>query len=353
MYLDKIAKIKGKKDFKDAIFLYASKLYSQNLPVVFNLTHLAYHIGVEIDFLWHLVSRSDIGYERYFLIKKKFTSRRRKIYVPNINLLRVQKWINLEVLHKVKISDNSTAYSLGSNNIKNAQRHLHSKMLIKTDLVNFFESITEKQVYKIFKKLGYDKYLSFCFARICTVQCKNNFRHLPQGAPTSPMLANIACIDMDNKLEALARKYDLTYTRYSDDLTFSSEDISLDFENILNEIRDVIISHKFMLHKNKTRIVKPSHRKIVTGILLDSAGGKISVPRNYFLHVKAELYCMEKFGFINHCKKTNQSPVVVFNVIKGRIEYIKQVDISKWNKLMPIFNKINFRNIEKIAECVK
>jgi hypothetical protein len=62
---------------------------------------------------------------------------------------------------------------------------------------------------------------------------------------------------------------------------------------------------------------------------------------------------MSKFGFINHCTKTNQSPVVVYNVIKGRMEYIKQVDISKWNKLIPILNKINFGNIDKIAKSVQ
>lgn len=354
MYLKTIKKIKGNKNFKDAIYSYAQKLHVQNLPVIFNLYHLSKYIKTDYMFLHNLVSNPMTKHYSSFLIKKKFTLRKRKIYVPSIDLLQVQKWINFTILHKVNISANSTAYSTGNSNIKNAKKHLGSQVLIKADIANFFESITEKHVYKIFKNLGYTKYLSFCFTKICTVCEKNKLCFLPQGAPTSPLLANIVCKNMDAKLELLAQKYNLTYTRYSDDLAFSSKDKNLNFKSILEEIKSIIKSFNFKPHKRKTRVIMPSQRKIITGILLDSCGQKISVTKDYFLKTKTELYCMQKFGFINHCKKTSQrSPLIAYNTIKGRMEYIKQIDHNKWNKLYVLFRKIDFGDIAILAESVK
>ena len=101
------------------------------------------------------------------------------------------------------------------------------------DLADFFPSIAKPRVIKTFRRFGYPKNISFYLASIC---CVNN--SLPQGASTSPILSNIIAKRFDKRLFALAKKYNLKYTRYADDLTFSGIHIPLNFLGIVEDIMD-------------------------------------------------------------------------------------------------------------------
>ena len=134
--------------------------------------------------------------------------------------------------------DASTAYGKDCNLVKAARPHCQASWLIKVDVSNFFESILEPKVYRVFRRLGYQPLVAFELARLCTwVRAEGNVAtrrdtgsgpyfhpyvgHLPQRAPTSPMLANLVSVELDSEISRLAKSEGLCYTRYADDITLS------------------------------------------------------------------------------------------------------------------------------------
>lgn len=277
---------------------------SPRLPVVLSLGHLAHLADVNYTFLRQVVSR-DPGADtyRFFQLKKKnvghASDRFRTICVPSPALLKVQRWIHTNILREVVPHGASYAYEPGVNSLEMAQLHCGAKWLIKLDITSFFESVLEPEVYKVFRGLGYQPLVAFEMTRVCTRlrtsknpssqrrdrhprirQYTNAFMgHLPQGAPTSPMLANLACRSLDEALEALATKTGLIYTRYADDLTFSTR--SETFSNaqaraFVRSVYAVLLRQGFFPNYAKSRIHPPGARKVVLGLLVDGAEPKLT-----------------------------------------------------------------------------
>ena len=153
--------------------------------------------------------------------------------------MRLQRWINQNILSLKPPHRASFAYHRDGGVLRAAQIHCRCKWLVKLDIRDFFDSVKERQVYRVFRSLGYGALLSFELARICTRRPEHNrlgepasygvpvYRkgaegRLPQGAPTSPALANLAVSNLDERLQAIANARGWTYTRYADDLAFST-----------------------------------------------------------------------------------------------------------------------------------
>src|ERR1035438_7086370 len=206
----------------------AHRTQDKDLPPILTLGHLAFQIDIPYWKIRQYVTRESrildsyiyryTGY-RTFNIKKKLKRKRKEveyrvISVPEIDLMKTQRWIDKFILTKIDTSPFSYAFTMGKSISDCAEQHLGCKWLIKIDLRNFFESLYEIQVYKIFKDCGYNNLVSFELARICTKSTKSKLRleynywrtkrsmriteynridigHLPQGAPTSPKLANL------------------------------------------------------------------------------------------------------------------------------------------------------------------
>ena len=185
------------------------------LPGILTLNHLAKRTDIPYPFLRHIVDRTDHDSYRKFSIKKR-SGGRRFIHVPAPHLMLVQRWINEHILKKIPVHSCSFAFTPGSSIVKCASRHTGARWLIKMDITGFFESISEIQVYRIFKELGYQPLVAFELSRITTVPVgslsprrfdaawkvkRRNTRipsytsellgYLPQGAPTSPLLSNL------------------------------------------------------------------------------------------------------------------------------------------------------------------
>jgi hypothetical protein len=191
------------------------------------------------------VDRGEHRAYRKFAITKR-SGGKRFIHVPTPELKRVQKWITEYILKPVPVHACSFAFSKDSSIYRCASRHTGAQWLIKMDITGFFESVSEIQVYRVFRELGYQKLVALELARISTVAVhdlsprfsnpiwkvrkrydaipsytKKVMGYLPQGAPTSPMLSNLVMRELDGIIQKLAAKAGLIYTRYSDDLTFS------------------------------------------------------------------------------------------------------------------------------------
>jgi RNA-directed DNA polymerase len=274
------------------------------LPPLFTLRHIAHETDVPYNFLRGIIERNEeMESYRVFKLKKPDVGhamdRFRFICVPHPLLLKTQRWINREILVKVPTHEASFAYTQGSGILPAAQMHVGCKWLIKLDVTNFFESILESDVYHVFNEIGYQPLVAFELARLCTrIRASRNpirtkkrdpnlpgfpyhdvrIGHLPQGAATSPLLANLVARPLDDALLALAQKEGLVYTRYADDLTFSSlsqfsRPKALEF---VHQVYDIIRQYGLWPNKAKTKIVPPGARKIILGLLVDGATPRLT-----------------------------------------------------------------------------
>ena len=226
-------------------------------------------------------------------------TRFRYICAPHPLLVRAQRWIHNRILCETRAHDASHAYSEGSRIIDMAKLHCGCRWMVKLDVTNFFESILEPDVYRIFHDLGYQPLMAFELGRLCTrLRHKGNpvrsdekrqytiypyydtrVGHLPQGAPTSPILANLAARELDVELTRIAEQFGVTYTRYADDITFSTKACEFTRARALELIHQCYSAMRgqgLWPNRAKTRVITPRARKIVLGLLVDQGHPRLT-----------------------------------------------------------------------------
>lgn len=365
------------EEYIRAIRKNAEPLVNNGLPVILTLEHLARVIALPTNVLNGIINRQIDPY-RVFAIRKR-NGGKRFICIPEPNLLGVQRWIHEHILCSPsslkKLPCNATAYIPSSSHIANAKWHIGAAWVLKLDIKHFFESISERQVYKVFWSLGYRKQVAFYLTRLCTrvlpassdkrlqrrikrwqPGCPREFLngrivgHLPQGAPTSPMLANLVCIGLDAELQKIASREGLTYTRYADDMVFSGDIVNRGAAiTITREVSTVVGHYGFGINVQKTNIVKNGSRKIVTGLSID--GDVVRVPRIYKDKIRQELHYLKKFGLKSHCDRIGQENHLSYLLrLAGRIRYVVSVEPDIGNKLMGKFRQLfpDFGEIEQL-----
>jgi RNA-directed DNA polymerase len=300
---------------------------SPGLPPVFSLNHLAYECDVPFTFLRGVVERAQSDTYRIFKLKKNsagfLDDRFRWICAPHPQLLKAQRWINKNILSELPVSSASFAYRADGGILRAAELHSNCNWLIKLDITNFFESILEPDVYKIFLDTGYQPLIAFELARLCTrlrergnpIQQDRTFDeklpylrgaigHLPQGAATSPLLANLASRRLDDALLNFAQDNELTYSRYADDLVFSSQNqfCRATASAYVKACYNIIREHGLWPNKIKTRVVPPGARKVVLGLLVD--GDKPRLTKEFKQLVRTHTYFLlnPNIGPIIHAK---------------------------------------------------
>jgi RNA-directed DNA polymerase len=144
------------------------RLRSHNppLPPLLSLSHLATTIESDTAYLDRVITRSETAY-RGFSIRKR-SGGLRDIYVPSSALMTTQRWIAQNILCELPVHSASQAFKKGNSIVNCAQVHCEAKWLIKLDIANFFGSISEPQIYKVFQRLGYNNLVSFQLTRLCT-----------------------------------------------------------------------------------------------------------------------------------------------------------------------------------------
>ncbi len=214
--------------------------------------------------------------------------------------------------------------------------------MLNIDLKDFFPSINFGRVRGVFISKPYSLHADAAtvLAQIC---CHDG--ELPQGAPTSPIISNMICKRLDNELYRLAKKLNYSYTRYGDDITFSTtksrfskQVVAYTFEDNDSEIKlgkkleEIIISNGFEINLQKVRLFNQTSRQEVTGLTVNE---KINVRRKFVRQVRAMLYACEKFGedkaqkeyYEKYDKKLGRGePLPKFStIIAGKIAYLKMI----------------------------
>ena len=171
---------------------------------------------------------------------------------------------------------------------------------------------------KTFEKIGYPENVSKVLGVLCCL-----YRHLPQGAPTSPALSNIVGYEMDKKLAALAAEYGLTYTRYADDLTFSGDVFPK--EQIIPRIKQIIRDEKFEPNHKKTRFINEYGRKIITGVSV-SSGAKLTIPKARKREIRKNVYFILTKGLAEHQRRIGSSDPVYLKRLIGELCYWRSIE---------------------------
>jgi len=275
-------------------------------------------------------------YRRFLMPKKR--GGHRLISAPMPRLKQAQRWILEQVLDKVPLHEAAHGFRRERSILTNAAPHCGAPLVINLDLRDFFPNITWPRVFGLFRSLGYSPSVASIFTQLCTEppveevgmdgetwQVATGVRHLPQGAPTSPAITNLLCRRLDARMAGIARKHGFAYTRYADDLSFSSATGERDAaRRLLWQVRRVIEEEGFQLHPDKLRLMGKGRRREVTGLVV---GDKPSVPREDVRAFRALLHRLESKG-PDACAWRGESRHVLAKV-RGFANYLRMVDAER------------------------
>lgn len=271
-----------------------------------------------------------------FKIPKKKKGEFRSISSPVQQLKNIQYFIKtiLDALYKPQ--ECVMGFVKGKSVVDNAKKHINKCYVQNLDIKDFFPTITQEMVLRCLihypYKINYS--VAFMIARLSCIKREDGSKVLPQGSPTSPILANMVCEKLDLSIMNLAKQYNLDYTRYADDMTFSSQYNSFKDEGkFMKALNSIIENNGFKINPDKKRIQKHGSRQEVTGIIISS---KTNVRRKYIKEIRVMLHNWETIGYDKanrrfaewYLKKGNQrysDAPDMKNVLDGKLEYLKMV----------------------------
>ncbi|RAX51646.1 hypothetical protein CCY99_08790 [Helicobacter sp. 16-1353] len=271
----------------------------------------------------------------------------RTIYAPTKYLKTILKSLNyaFQAIYK----NNQVAHGFLPNKsvATNAKKHISKNYVFNMDLKDFFQSIHQARIWKMLQISPFNlpKDMANLLAGLLCYQYPRESKEksfLPQGAPTSPIISNFICYRLDKSLLELAKKHNAIYTRYADDITFSSNiNLYKKDSEFLQKIYRIINNEGFSINENKIRLQGKGYRQEVTGIIVNE---KINVSKKYIKNLRALIYMLEKYGekeanefyYTNHAKSLNM-------VISGKLNYLKMIkgeSDSTYLKLKEKFEKL-------------
>lgn len=296
--------------------------------------------------LLHYYCNPNHTYHRYkqFSIKKKSGGERQISAPRNRSFLAMLQCVNEVFKAMYTPSPYAMGFTEGRSIVDNALKHKNKNYVFNTDLKDFFPSIEQPRIWKRLQLPPFDfpDQIARLLAGLCSMQIdeitdeeKEYHRCvLPQGAPTSPIITNMICDNLDRRLAGLAKRFGLDYSRYADDITFSSmHNVYQDGGEFRKELKRIIEGQNFKMNEAKTRLQKRDVRQEVTGITVNE---KLNVTQKYVRDIRNVLFIWERYG-INaailkffpkyksekgHVKKGNPDMV---NVLDGKLMYLKMV----------------------------
>ena len=249
---------------------------------------------------------------------------------------------------------NAMGFTKGRSVVTNARVHVGQNYVFNIDLKDFFPSIEQARVWKRLqlKPFNFPIQIASILAGLCAMKVvdENDEVHyvLPQGAPTSPIITNMICDILDRRLTGLAKRFNLHYSRYADDITFSSmHNVYQEGGDFQKELLRIITDQGFTLNQNKTRLQKRGARQEVTGIIVND---KVNVTKDYARSLRNVLYIWERYGIEiasntfnlryreekGHVKK-NVPDIVL--VIRGKLNYLRMVK----GEDDPVYNRLSIK----------
>ena len=250
--------------------------------------------GVAADKIERIVLRASHLYKSYRIAKR--TNGFRDIHHPSPDLKFLQRWLNRNIFPLLPIHNAAIAYRRGMSIVENGRVHARNKYLLKTDFKNFFPSLTRQDV-----KLVLNRHLKSVIAEftakdvevILNIVCR--YDALTIGAPSSPVLSNAILFNFDDFVSRSCEDKGVIYTRYADDLFFSTNTPNL-LTDVLQLIRSDLRDRKsphLALNQHKTVFTSKKRRRLITGLVLTS-DGRLSVGRAKKRSIRTLIYLYSK-----------------------------------------------------------
>ncbi len=268
----------------------------------------------------------------------------RLIEAPKPRLRALQRRVLHGILDAVPPHEAAHGFRRGRSIFTSAAPHVRKPAVLRVDLRRFFQTVHLARVTAVFAALGYPRAVSVALARVCThavpddelvgqpflTRQRLRTRHLPQGAPTSPALANLAAHGLDVRLSALARTAGLAYTRYADDLVFSG-DVAPGFAA---RVASICAEEGFPVATDKTRLRRASDQQRVVGLVVND---HLGVARSERDRLRAILHNCARAGLAAE----NRAGHADFRAhLEGRVAFVERADPRQGARLRRIFAAI-------------
>jgi retron-type reverse transcriptase len=318
------------------------KLKAFGLPVLSSPSDVAAALGLKIPRLRWLSYHSEAAMRMHYVCFEvpKRSGGTRLLSAPHDDLAKAQAWVLANILEKMPTEAPAHGFVKDRSTVTNAAPHLKKQVVVNLDLSDFFPSVTFPRVRGVFEKLGFSPAAATILALLCTeaprraveMEGKKWFvavgeRGLPQGACTSPALSNLVARKLDKRLLGMAKKHGWTYTRYADDLTFSSDKLAA-IPMLLARVRHIVGDEGFALNPKKGRVQRASARQTVTGVVVNE---KPALPREEVRQLRAILHNAKKSGLSSQ----NRDNLPHFELwLRGKLAYLQMIDRPLGEKML-------------------
>ncbi len=277
----------------------------------------------------------------------------RLIEAPKRQLKRIQQRLHVELFQLIPPHDAAHGFRRQRSVLSAVQAHAGQEVLLVCDLRSFFPSIRASRIHSLCQRSGYPEDVARSLTRLCTTACRQlpsndaqpapdwqvlrhyKSPHLPQGAPTSPGLANLCAYRLDSRLTGLAASFDARYTRYADDLIFSGKS-KLQRPSYRRLIQHIVEAEGFTLNPDKTRSMTSSMRQQVLGVVLNE---RPTLPRRELKTLEAILY-----NCVRHGPRTQQRGTqgLFRDQLAGRVAWAQHIDPKRAERVTELFASIDW-----------
>ncbi|MBN3819692.1 RNA-directed DNA polymerase, partial [Paraburkholderia sp. Se-20369] len=279
----------------------------------------------------------------------------RLIEIPKGRLREAQRGILHGLLDRVPPHDAAHGFRKGRGIVSFAAPHADRDVVIRFDVADFFASVSAPKIHALFDTLGYPAEVVRTLTALCTnrvpsarllapdlrdrldwpARQRYRNRHLPQGAPTSPALANLCAFRLDARLAALARSLDATYTRYADDLAFSGGAVLMRAAQWLTiQVAAIALEEGFALQLRKTRVMRRGVRQQLAGVVVNRHP---NLARDEFDTLKAMLTNCARHGPVSQNRDAHPD---FHGYLAGRVAHATMLNAARGLKLQAIFERI-------------
>lgn len=293
----------------------------------------------------------------HYRILQKPAGGLRLIEAPKEHLKQIQRAVLRSILEKIPVHPAVHGFVPSRNVVSFAAPHVGKDSVIRVDLKNFFPSVRAARIQAFFRTVGYPDRVASFLTGLCTspaprllwvnAKCGGTsedriearelytFPHLPQGAPTSPALANVCAYRMDCRLDGLARSANAVYTRYADDLVFSG---GKDFRGRLAEwpsfVGAIAAEEGFLVNYRKTRAMSQATRQQIAGVVVNQ---KLNVAREEADRLKAVLTNCMRFGPFSQNREQRPDFAAY---LRGKVSWVSLLSPTRGERLRRIYDQI-------------
>lgn len=290
-------------------------------------------------------------YERESIRKRN--GRFRLIEKPKPVMKRVQRTIAQHVLPSIPLHPAAHGFVVDRSIFSGAAKHCGKRLVLCMDLEDFFGSIDRSRTSALFRRCGYPRSVAYALSCICTAPAEpfvalqevdspenSILQHsrLPQGAPTSPGIANAVAFRLDQRLDGLARSVGATFTRYADDLTFSGNDEFVrSVSRVISLVGAIALEEGFSVNHRKTRRQFSGHRQTVLGLTVNETA---AASRDQYQELKALLFNCVRHG---PASQNHDGEKRFREHVRGRVSFVGQGRPRRHEKLLSLFRRIDWQ----------